>query len=68
MLVFWDNRLVQHSALHDYYPKRRLMERITIKGTAPLPATDAVDSSEVRRYLSPPVMAFANRQKRQHET
>ena len=25
MLVFWDNRWTQHSALHDYYPKRRLM-------------------------------------------
>jgi taurine dioxygenase len=67
MLLFWDNRLVQHSALHDYYPKRRLMERITIKGTAPAPASDAVNSSKVRRFLSPPVMAFANRQKRQHE-
>ena len=67
MLVFWDNRWVQHSALHDYYPKRRLMERITIKGTEPLPAFDAVDASAVRRYLSPPVMAFKNRQKRQHE-
>ncbi|NKB22592.1 MAG: hypothetical protein GKS01_19060 [Alphaproteobacteria bacterium] len=67
MLVFWDNRGVQHSALHDYYPKRRLMERITIKGTGPVPASDAVDSSAIRRDRNPEVMAFEGRQKRQHE-
>lgn len=67
MLVFWDNRWTQHSALHDYYPKRRLMERVTIKGTSPIGAAPAADPAELRRYKSPPVMAFEGRQKRQHE-
>jgi taurine dioxygenase len=67
MMIFWDNRLVQHSALHDYYPKRRLMERITIRGDRPVGDVKPADPSAVRRYLSPPVMAFESRQKRQHE-
>jgi taurine dioxygenase len=34
-IAFWDNRAVQHYANSDYYPSRRLMERVTIVGDTP---------------------------------
>ena len=67
MLVFWDNRLVMHAAVHDYYPQRRLMERVTIKGDRPVGVGEAATGSAIRKYKAPPLMSFKDRPKRQHE-
>ena len=35
-IAFWDNRSTQHYASSDYFPQRRVMERMTIVGDVPL--------------------------------
>ena len=34
-IAFWDNRAVQHYAVSDYWPARRVVERVTVCGDRP---------------------------------
>ena len=35
-IAFWDNRSTQHLAISDYWPQKRVMERLTIIGDRPV--------------------------------
>tara|TARA_B110000116_G_C16775347_1_gene555478 strand:- start:1602 stop:2069 length:468 start_codon:yes stop_codon:yes gene_type:complete len=35
-VAFWDNRCTQHYAAADFYPQKRVVERITISGDKPV--------------------------------
>jgi taurine dioxygenase len=66
-VVFWDNRTVLHAAVHDYYPQRRMLERITIAGDRPVGPSEPLPVSELHRRKVPWIGDFPNRPKRQHE-
>jgi taurine dioxygenase len=54
--------------VHDYYPQRRLMERVTIRGDRPFGAGEAARVSELRKFKMPPLSSLpASRAVRQFE-
>ena len=47
-IAMWDNRQTVHYAVHDYYPQRRYMERVTIKG-GPVTGVPRAEADSVRK-------------------
>ena len=60
MVVFWENRGMQHAVVDDYYPQRRMMERATRKGDRRFGTGYIAPIAELRRLKAPFVMEFKN--------
>ena len=48
-IAFWDNRAANHYAIHDYYPQRRRMERVTITGDVPFGVDHPYEGPQIAR-------------------
>ena len=46
-IAFWDNRACQHYAASDFFPHRRVVQRVTVAGDRPYFRADTVNTARL---------------------